>query len=120
GRPNPRQRLLTRFRSTNNLVDIFRKLHPTKKAFTHWFYKSTKTTEMVTSTRLDFFLISTSLVRKTTEATIIDEDTLLSDHRVTTITLQQRKPPKPTPPTIHLRKLKPLNRWPSQMLVNLS
>lgn len=54
------------------LVDIYRKLHPDKVAYSYWSYRF-KARERNTGWRLDYFLLSNSLVDKVKSVEILDE-----------------------------------------------
>ncbi|HMB64203.1 MAG TPA: exodeoxyribonuclease III [Eudoraea sp.] len=60
------------------LVDSFRLLHPDRVAYTYWSYRF-KARERNTGWRIDYFLISPSLIDKVKSSTIFS-DVLGSDH----------------------------------------
>ncbi len=54
------------------LVDIYRRLHPGKEAYTYWSYRF-KARERNTGWRLDYFLLSSSLTDKVKKVEILNE-----------------------------------------------
>ncbi len=62
----------------SGFVDSFRHLHPNKVAYTYWSYRF-KARERNSGWRIDYFLVSPTLVDKITEVTIYS-DVMGSDH----------------------------------------
>jgi exodeoxyribonuclease-3 len=67
------------------LVDVFRELHPTERAYT-WFARS----RTLDAARVDYFLISRSLLPRVLEARVL-EDRRGSDHAPLTLRLRRRE-----------------------------
>lgn len=64
--------------SNSGFVDTFRKLHPTEIAYSYWSYRF-KSRERNTGWRIDYFLVSESILDKVENASILPEH-LGSDH----------------------------------------
>lgn len=62
----------------SGFVDTFRKLHPTEIAYSYWSYRF-KSRERNTGWRIDYFLVSESILDKVENASILPEH-LGSDH----------------------------------------
>ena len=81
-RPKTRARIKD-FMADNNLVDIFRKLYPNKRAYTWRRWKTIK------QGRLDYFLVSEELDNKIKNSSI--SPGYKSDHSLVTITLRKNE-----------------------------
>jgi exodeoxyribonuclease-3 len=77
-----RSQLNDTFIPTLDLVDVFRELHPEARAYT-WFARSRK----LDAARVDYFLISRSLLPRVVEARVL-EDRRGSDHAPLTLRLR--------------------------------
>jgi exonuclease III len=63
------------------MKDLFRIMHPSKKAFTHWTHRFTKSEEKITATRIDYIITNSKMSKKCSNIQIINKDFLGSDHR---------------------------------------